>query len=460
MNQTDCPRQCAPACGCDCERDRHLFCPGPKRILSLDGGGVRGAVTVAFLEEIEAVLEHRLGRHIHLGQWFDLIGGTSTGAIIAGALAMGYTTADIKRFYFELAPLVFRRPFWRIIGLQAKFDAQALRQQIESIVGDRTLNSDDLMTGLCVVSKRLDTGSAWIVANNKRAPFWETKPYEAGQLGFTGNKHYSLAKLVRASTAAPLYFDPEEIPIVEGEVPGLFVDGGVTPHNNPSLALFLMATFNTYGIRWRTGPEHLHIVSVGTGSNRDRLSPDALGFSRTARIAYGALTSLMTDIKSFVLSHMQFLGECPAPWWINSEVGRLEGESPPGGKQFRFLRYDVQLELNWIEEQLGEDIEREFGRRLTEIDVVRMRSLDDPTIVEDLYRLARIAARKQVKAEHWLGEPAIWCEGQRPSAPARRLEPPKLHDRAPVATSLFKSVRTGVSYLRSWLAVRRSQQRK
>jgi hypothetical protein len=67
------------ACECTCDRDRHLFCPGPKRILALDGGGVRGAITVAFLEQIEAVISEHLKKPVHLGNWFDLVGGTSTG---------------------------------------------------------------------------------------------------------------------------------------------------------------------------------------------------------------------------------------------------------------------------------------------------------------------------------------------------------------------------------------------
>src|SRR6476620_904344 len=92
------------------ERDRHLFAPGPKRLLALDGGGVRGAITVAFLERIEQVLCKHLNKtEVHLGDWFDLIGGTSTGSIIAGALAFGYSSKDVTRFYTELAPKVFRR---------------------------------------------------------------------------------------------------------------------------------------------------------------------------------------------------------------------------------------------------------------------------------------------------------------------------------------------------------------
>ena len=212
---------------------------------------MRGAITVAFLEQIEVALSEHLNRPVHLGHWFDLVGGTSTGAIIAGALAMGYTTRDIKTFYFDLAPKVFVRPFWRIIGLQPKFNAALLRREVEDVVGPLTLGSDRLMTGPCLVSKRLDTDSAWILVNNPRALYWETKK---GGNGHIGNKHYPLSSLVRASTAAPFYFEPERFSIIEGEEPGLFVDGGVTSHNNPSLILFLMTILNAYRLGWKTGP--------------------------------------------------------------------------------------------------------------------------------------------------------------------------------------------------------------
>src|SRR5438874_1841294 len=115
----------------NCSRDYHLFGPGPKRILSLDGGGVRGAISIAFLERIEELFtqrQHRLmlerlmrirgsngesptieearrqiaAHKVRLADWFDLIGGTSTGAVIAGALALGHSTAEIKEFYLRL----------------------------------------------------------------------------------------------------------------------------------------------------------------------------------------------------------------------------------------------------------------------------------------------------------------------------------------------------------------------
>ncbi len=104
----------------DNPRDRHLFAQGPKRMLALDGGGVRRAITVAFLERIEEIINQEQNspvppngaspdqspgaeppspspKTVRLGDWFDLIGGTSTGAIIAGALALGHTTADTEK---------------------------------------------------------------------------------------------------------------------------------------------------------------------------------------------------------------------------------------------------------------------------------------------------------------------------------------------------------------------------
>jgi uncharacterized protein len=82
-------------------RDRHLFGPGPKRMLSLDGGGVRGAIAIGFLERLESLIEEIEGRRTLLCDWFDFIGGTSTGAIIAGALALGYRAAEVRKFYLH-----------------------------------------------------------------------------------------------------------------------------------------------------------------------------------------------------------------------------------------------------------------------------------------------------------------------------------------------------------------------
>ena len=407
-----------------CSRDYQLFGPGPKRVLALDGGGVRGAITVAFLERMETILSAQLGKETRLGNYFHLVGGTSTGAIIAGAIALGFRAAQVKELYTHLAPLAFKRQRWAVPILQAKFDVRGLRGEIEKIVGDLELQSDKLVTGLCVVSKRIDTGSPWILANNPAAPFWEDSP------DYDGNKYYKLANLVRASTAAPHFFDPELLPInsKKAQLPqtvaspmdkplwvrfgqeilerlglrqkpvpntadyGLFIDGGVTPHNNPSFALLQMTSLKPFQLCWAPGPKNLSVTSIGTGTFRPRLKYQDLGFTRFPQLAYHALMSLMTDTEMLILAQMQWLGECPMPWVINSEIGTLAGDGPPGGKLFRFLRYDVRLETEWLHEKLGLTIAQK--------DIERFRCMDDPSIVSSIYDIAKLAAEQQVKPEH------------------------------------------------------------
>ncbi|MCC6775956.1 MAG: patatin-like phospholipase family protein [Hyphomicrobiales bacterium] len=431
MNVVTAPPAAAAATdGYACARDYQLFGPGPKRLLSLDGGGVRGAITVAFLERIETLLSQHYRQLVRLGDHFHLVGGTSTGSIIAGALALGFRSAQVREFYTRLAPLAFKRQRWSIPVLYAKFDVRGLRHEIENIVGDIELQSDRLVTGLCVVSKRIDTGSPWILSNNPAAPYWDDGA------GWDGNKSYRLANLVRASTAAPHFFDPELLPINRRKAPlpheaaapmdaplarrftqallervgwrsravpdttdyGLFIDGGVTPHNNPAFALLQLISLKPFNLDWALGPDHLTVVSIGTGTHRPRLNYQELGFTRFPQLAYHALMSMMKDTENLVLAQMQWLGECPMPWTINSEIGTLAGDGPPGGKLFRFLRYDVHLETDWIRDNLGLTV--------PERDVQRFRTMDDPSIVQSIYEIARIAADKQVKAEHIVGPAA------------------------------------------------------
>ena len=135
------------------------------------------------------------------------------------------------------------------------------------MMGDRQLDTEDLHTGLGVTLKRLDTGSAWVLINNPHSKYWNTP----ADRGFLGNRNYRLAQIVRASTATSDYFDPQEIPAIADGVQGLFVDGGLTPHNNPSLAMFLAAYVPTHG-PWLAGRgrTNLTIVSVEAGTFRDR----------------------------------------------------------------------------------------------------------------------------------------------------------------------------------------------
>ena len=84
------------------------------------------------------------------------------------------------------------------------------------------------------------------------------------------NLDLPLWQLVRASTAAPLYFPPEIITL--GRQKFEFLDGGITAYNNPALIAYLTATQPCYRIGWPAGTDQLHLVSIGTGQTRARIS--------------------------------------------------------------------------------------------------------------------------------------------------------------------------------------------
>jgi hypothetical protein len=358
-----------------------------KTILALDGGGVRGVIAIAFLERIEALFREHAGAPVRLADRFDLVGGTSTGAIIATCLALGLSASELKAMYLKLAPRVFRSRF-RLALVQTRFDAAALRQEIENVVGDRQLDSPDLKTALAIITKRLDTGGAWIVSNNPRAKYWESHP--DGR--HIGNRHFRLADLVRASTAAPYYFEPQEIAIVPGEPPGLFVDGGITPHNNPALALLQLATIPAYGYAWPAGADRLRIISVGTGARRDRMSLDTARRAPAAQLGIAALASMVTDSSNQVLTMLHMLGRTHSPWVLNSEIGDLGGFTLSPEPLFSFERYDVKLDRDWLKNELG------LAIGLDEITAIS--AMDNCDALPLAWEIGTAAAAKFVKPEH------------------------------------------------------------
>jgi patatin-like phospholipase/acyl hydrolase len=186
-------------------RDQHLFTPSPKRILALEGGGVRGIISLAYLERLEALLRERIGPDLVLADYFDLIGGTSGGAIMATGLALGMPVAKLIDIYFNLASKGFRRTIWSAYWAP-KFRAGPLLEQIREQVGVTTLGSTAIRTGLAIVAKRIDTGSVWVFHNHPNGPFFDPHGRDPDAVP---NKDLLLSHLLRASTAAPTYFAPD-----------------------------------------------------------------------------------------------------------------------------------------------------------------------------------------------------------------------------------------------------------
>ncbi len=371
-------------------REWHLLSPGPKRILSLDGGGVRGVVSLAFLERMETVLRERSGRDdFRLADYFDLIGGTSTGSLIAAALALGYPVARLIDLYFALATRGFRkRPWWA--GLWSpKFDENALRAIILEHFGSTTLGSDALRCGLGIVAKRLDTASVWLFHNHPRGPFFAPPDPPAD---FIRNSDLLLADLLRASTAAPSYFAPELIEVAPG-VRDLFVDGGVSPHNNPALLMLMLATLKGYGFRWPLGADRLMLVSVGTGSTSNRPQPDLVRRRPAIMLAIESLRSLMNDSDRLGQTLLQWMSVSPTPWIINSEVGNL-ADDVVGEKPFlHYLRYDAPLSSDWLAQHLGLALGPE--------EIASINEMDRPENLERLLEIGRRAAGIQLQPEHF-----------------------------------------------------------
>lgn len=356
----------------------------PKRILALDGGGIRGVLTLEYLEVIEALLRKRQNdQNMLLSDYFDLIGGTSTGSIIAAGLACGMPVKDIKALYYGLGKDVFIPTGWGIVS--AKFKAGPLQKALDGALGaDTTLDGDKIRTGLMIMTKRLDTGSPWPLNNGGRGRY-------AAQDG-----GLRLTQVVRASTAAPTYFEPEHIEISSRDgntVEGEFVDGGVSPFNDPALQLLMLAVLDGHSFRWRTGKNELLLISVGTGTYRQ--PPRSSGMFDNVAAAQGlrALQSLMDDCARTNQAMLQWLTDCLTPWQIDRAVGDMKLDSEEGPQLATYARYNVLLEQPWLRSTLKVELSPD---KLAEI-----RKMDNPANMGGLAELGRAAAALQVKAEHF-----------------------------------------------------------
>jgi len=316
-----------------------------KRILSLDGGGLRGVFALAVLERMEAVLRDRFPRRRNkfvLADYFDFIGGTSTGAIIAALLSKGLSVREIRESYEQLGPVVFqRKSFWRL--WRSFYDSENFAAYLRELFRESdgtpmTLGSRRLRTALMLVMRNGTTGSTWPVTNCPRALYNQRVPH-----GPPTNLDLPLWQLVRASAAAPALFPTELITLHsrKGEPRTFeFIDGGVTPYNNPALAMYLTATLPACGMRYAAGADKLYLCSVGTGSLRERYEPGELGRINVVGGALRTLRSLMETISREQDKLCRILGTCIHGAPVDRELGDLRGA---GQGQFLYCRYQHEF---------------------------------------------------------------------------------------------------------------------
>ena len=209
----------------------------PYRILSLDGGGAKGFYTLGVLKEIEALLGNR-----PLCESFELVFGTSTGAIITALIALGYKVDDIHDLYKEYVPTIMRQK-------TANGKSAALANLATKVFGDAKF--DNVKTGVGIVATRWMQEKPMIFKGN-------LEQAHGRKSTFTPGFGVPIAEAIQASCSAYPFFKRKTIITATGDKIEL-ADGGFCA-NNPTLYAIADAL-----IALKLPPENLRVISVGVG---------------------------------------------------------------------------------------------------------------------------------------------------------------------------------------------------
>ncbi len=221
-----------------------------KRVLSIDGGGIRGIIPAAVLAEIE----RRTGKRI--AEIFDLTAGTSTGGIIALGLSVPgedgrplHRALALKELYETKGVDIFRINLWRKLStmggyIDAEYTHHILEGILEDYLGETTL--DSCLTNTLVTSYDIESRKPFVFRS------WEEK-----------HKPVRMKEAARATSAAPGFFEPAVLEL-DG-VRHTLIDGGVFI-NNPALSAYLEAA------RIFPGEDEFMVVSLGTGENTKKIT--------------------------------------------------------------------------------------------------------------------------------------------------------------------------------------------
>jgi len=228
-------------------------------ILSLDGGGMRGILTIQLLKKIEEIAG------IKCYELFDMVGGTSTGGIIAGLIVKGKSAEEIEILYEDLINEVFhKRPIGNRFVNPPQYSKKKYRERLKDIAGYKVTLEDACKEhdiDLMITSRDMAAAEETFFSCFK----------QKDETWYGTYKNVLLRAVMETTMSAPTYFYPLE----------RFVDGGVTTHNNPSLAAFVEAL--TYSSPKDENGEYpageyslknITVYSLGTGATQKFIKPD------------------------------------------------------------------------------------------------------------------------------------------------------------------------------------------
>ncbi len=215
------------------------------RILSFDGGGIRGVLTLTLLQRLTQAAPK-------LVQNADLLAGTSTGGIIALALAAGKSLSDVLQLYRDHGREIFDRSWLRDVAdlgdlLGAEYDPANLQRLLQAEFGD--LRLDQLNRRVLIPSFELDNGAADPARRTWKPVFFHNFP------GSDSDGAEQAVAVALSTSAAPTYFPSH----------GVFIDGGVAA-NNPSLAALAQTQDPRAELQPRPALADVRLLSLGTGA--------------------------------------------------------------------------------------------------------------------------------------------------------------------------------------------------
>ncbi len=214
----------------------------PFRILSLDGGGIKGVYGAVILSRIE----RELTNGVPIARYFDMIAGTSTGGIMGIGLGLGIPASDIEDLYIKRGKKIF--PPWRrriplVKYFRTRYDYKALLHELQEAFGDRLFGESETRL---VIPAFLGPKSEIAVLKTDHHP------------DFKRDHAMPAWEVARATSAAPAFFQAHDV-VGDEDEPGMFLDGGVWA-NSPIMAA-LVDALSAYDV----SRDDIRILSIGTG---------------------------------------------------------------------------------------------------------------------------------------------------------------------------------------------------